>query len=107
MNTPEITPDACSADEFTPIDEALKALEAKVDACSTDEEREQMLDEFGGYGETARDIYEDDPEGTPEVMLACAMGNLSDNTWDMRGVSTQAEILDHIEAIASGVERLA
>jgi len=106
MNTPEITPDACSADEFTPIDAALKALEATVDACSTDEEREQMLDEFSGYGEASRDIYEGDPEGTPEFMLACAMGNLMDNTWDMRGDYTQAEILDHIEAIATGVERL-
>jgi hypothetical protein len=107
MNTPEITPDACSADEFAPIDAALKALEAKTNACSTDEEREQMLDEFSEYGETARDIYEGDPEGTPEVLLACAMGNLWDNTWDMRGVYSQAEILDHIEAIATGVERLA
>ena len=89
-------------DDFTPVDKALKSLQAKLDGLTTDEQRLETLSRFTGYGETAREIYAGDPEGTPEVMLACAMGNLEDNTWDMRQAFTIPEIVQHVEAIQRG-----
>lgn len=77
---------------FAAVQALLDHMTRKAERLTSDEEREQMIDRLDSYGELGREMF---PQ-SPIDALACAIGCLSDNAWDMRDTSSIEEICKHI-----------